>query len=47
MDQASCHLLVPLLSLDIVMKYLKIMILQVPMIRTLSSFEMYPIYIEA
>lgn len=46
MDEISCHLLVPLMSLDIVMKYLNTMIVQVPMIPPLSSFEMSPIYIE-
>ena len=46
MDQTCCHPLVPLMSLDIVMKYLNIMIVQVPMIPPLNSFEMSPIYIE-
>jgi hypothetical protein len=45
MDQTSFHRLVPLMSI-LGMKYLNIMIVQVPMIPPLNSFEMSTIYIE-
>ena len=42
MEQTSCHRLVALLSLDIVMKYLNIMIVQVPIMSRFNSFEWFP-----